>query len=455
MSYQGVFRPSARPRPALCSPRGGDPSQWWRVGVPGLSVRRLALRRQSHRTLPTAAAARRKAADLSLPTRQPAQLGPRRHHPAVPATTTANAHLNAVSGVALSAEAAACRCCGSAIPTQPWTTPTTPPLSPSLRLSVCARFIHPKPPPRDVPDLRPPSPIPSPPPNSNRTFEPHEHGRRGLWQRLVQQCRCGDWQPEQHGQQWLHPKLCAWQEVRAVGRGGGSRKTQQGNTRRCTCGVDLGNGRGCVNNCVSTPTLIAVFSHVPQGSRRTAGRCLSLAATRRRSRPCGRLSTTWRLAQTCLSSSPRSSSAWPPSLSRSVAEFPFPGVQQPPSYPLLPSPSSPTPQLRKLAYLYVVRYAEECPDIALLSISSFQKGLKVSRRLCPSLHLPPSHPHSPTPSSSLPQQDPNQLIRASALRVLSSIRVADIVPVMLIAVKEVCMLAIRLPLLPSCLCPPH
>lgn len=33
-------------------------------------------------------------------------------------------------------------------------------------------------------------------------------------------------------------------------------------------------------------------------------------------------------------------------------------------------------------------------------------------------------------------QDPNQLIRASALRVLSSIRVTIIVPIMMLAIKE-------------------
>ena len=59
-------------------------------------------------------------------------------------------------------------------------------------------------------------------------------------------------------------------------------------------------------------------------------------------------------------------------------------------------------------YQYVVRYAEELPDVALLSISSFQKGLK----------------------------DPNQLIRASALRVLSSIRVDVIIPIVQIAVNQ-------------------
>uniref|UniRef100_A0A8C6U734 AP-3 complex subunit beta n=1 Tax=Neogobius melanostomus TaxID=47308 RepID=A0A8C6U734_9GOBI len=54
-------------------------------------------------------------------------------------------------------------------------------------------------------------------------------------------------------------------------------------------------------------------------------------------------------------------------------------------------------EVKKLVYVYLVRYAEEQQDLALLSISTFQRGLK----------------------------DPNQLIRASALRVLSSIRAAS------------------------------
>ena len=41
----------------------------------------------------------------------------------------------------------------------------------------------------------------------------------------------------------------------------------------------------------------------------------------------------------------------------------------------------PALQLKKLVYMYLVRYAEEVPDIALLSISTFQKGLAV-RCLC-------------------------------------------------------------------------
>ncbi|XP_048449794.1 AP-3 complex subunit beta-1 [Rhincodon typus] len=65
-------------------------------------------------------------------------------------------------------------------------------------------------------------------------------------------------------------------------------------------------------------------------------------------------------------------------------------------------------ELKKLVYVYLVRYAEEQQDLALLSISTFQRALK----------------------------DPNQLIRASALRVLSSIRVSIIVPIMMLSIKE-------------------
>lgn len=40
--------------------------------------------------------------------------------------------------------------------------------------------------------------------------------------------------------------------------------------------------------------------------------------------------------------------------------------------------------MKKLVYVYLVRYAEEQQDLALLSISTFQRGLKVR-----GLHLPP------------------------------------------------------------------
>ncbi|XP_059154175.1 AP-3 complex subunit beta-2-like [Physella acuta] len=68
-------------------------------------------------------------------------------------------------------------------------------------------------------------------------------------------------------------------------------------------------------------------------------------------------------------------------------------------------------EIKKLVYVYLTRYAEEQQDLALLSISTFQRALK----------------------------DPNQLIRASALRVLSSIRVPVIAPIMMLAIKEAVM----------------
>ena len=65
-------------------------------------------------------------------------------------------------------------------------------------------------------------------------------------------------------------------------------------------------------------------------------------------------------------------------------------------------------QIKKLVYVYLTRYAEERQDVALLSISTFQRALK----------------------------DPNQLIRASALRVLSSIRVPVIVPIVMLSIRD-------------------
>ncbi|KAI5714193.1 hypothetical protein M8J76_012670 [Diaphorina citri] len=65
-------------------------------------------------------------------------------------------------------------------------------------------------------------------------------------------------------------------------------------------------------------------------------------------------------------------------------------------------------EVKKLVYVYLARYAEEQQDLALLSISTFQRALK----------------------------DPNQLIRASALRVLSSIRVPMIIPIVMLAIKD-------------------
>jgi AP-3 complex subunit beta len=112
---------------------------------------------------------------------------------------------------------------------------------------------------------------------------------------------------------------------------------------------------------------------------------------------------------------------------------------------------SKNPEIKKLVFVYLVRYAEEQQDLALLSISTFQKSLKVL--LITIIHsksfllpiLPPSLFSFPLSLSSLSSlsllslspQDPNQLIRASALRVLSSIRVPIIVPIMMLAIKDV------------------
>ncbi|CAL1715981.1 unnamed protein product [Somion occarium] len=65
-------------------------------------------------------------------------------------------------------------------------------------------------------------------------------------------------------------------------------------------------------------------------------------------------------------------------------------------------------EIRKLVYIYLLRYAEQEPDLALLSINTFQKDLS----------------------------DPNPLIRAMALRVLSGIRVPMIGSIVVLAIKK-------------------
>ena len=65
-------------------------------------------------------------------------------------------------------------------------------------------------------------------------------------------------------------------------------------------------------------------------------------------------------------------------------------------------------EVKVLVYIYLVRTAEQKPDEALLSINSFQKDL--------------AHP--------------NPRVRALALRVMSSIRVNVIVPVVILAVRK-------------------
>ncbi|OSX59030.1 hypothetical protein POSPLADRAFT_1151272 [Postia placenta MAD-698-R-SB12] len=65
-------------------------------------------------------------------------------------------------------------------------------------------------------------------------------------------------------------------------------------------------------------------------------------------------------------------------------------------------------EVRKLVYIYLLRYAEQEPDLALLSINTFQKDLS----------------------------DPSPLIRAMALRVLSGIRVPMIGSIVVLAIKK-------------------
>ena len=65
-------------------------------------------------------------------------------------------------------------------------------------------------------------------------------------------------------------------------------------------------------------------------------------------------------------------------------------------------------EIRKLVYIYLLRYAEQEPDLALLSINTFQKDLT----------------------------DANPLIRAMALRVLSGINVPMVGNIVILAVKK-------------------
>lgn len=70
--------------------------------------------------------------------------------------------------------------------------------------------------------------------------------------------------------------------------------------------------------------------------------------------------------------------------------------------------ASPNLEIRKLVYIYLLRYAEDEPDLALLSINTFQKDLT----------------------------DSNPLIRAMALRVLSGINLSVVENLVILAVKK-------------------
>ena len=70
----------------------------------------------------------------------------------------------------------------------------------------------------------------------------------------------------------------------------------------------------------------------------------------------------------------------------------------------------PNIDVKKLVYMFLIHYSEQKSDIALLSVNAFQKDLS----------------------------NPNQLIRAQALRVLTSIRVKMIAHLQVLAIKNVC-----------------
>ncbi|KAF8588900.1 hypothetical protein K439DRAFT_1334327 [Ramaria rubella] len=70
--------------------------------------------------------------------------------------------------------------------------------------------------------------------------------------------------------------------------------------------------------------------------------------------------------------------------------------------------ASPNLEIRKLVYIYLLRYAEHEPDLALLSINTFQKDLT----------------------------DSNPLIRAMALRVLSGIKVPMVGSIVALGIKK-------------------
>ncbi|KAF9102676.1 AP-3 complex subunit beta-2 [Mortierella sp. AM989] len=84
---------------------------------------------------------------------------------------------------------------------------------------------------------------------------------------------------------------------------------------------------------------------------------------------------------------------------RDVSEF-FPDVVK--------NVASNSLEVRKLVYIYILKYAEQEQDLALLSVNTFQKDLS----------------------------DKNQLIRAMALRVMSGIRVPVISPIVMLGIKK-------------------
>jgi AP-3 complex subunit beta len=70
--------------------------------------------------------------------------------------------------------------------------------------------------------------------------------------------------------------------------------------------------------------------------------------------------------------------------------------------------ASPNLEIKKLVYIYLLRYAESNPDLALMSINTIQKSLS----------------------------DNNQIVRAMALRVMSGIRVPLISGLVIIGIQR-------------------
>jgi AP-3 complex subunit beta len=70
--------------------------------------------------------------------------------------------------------------------------------------------------------------------------------------------------------------------------------------------------------------------------------------------------------------------------------------------------ADPSIELRLLAYVYLARHAHEEPDLVLLAINSIQKDL----------------------------MDPNQLVRASALRCFAGVNVPAVAAVLMLSIKK-------------------
>lgn len=72
-------------------------------------------------------------------------------------------------------------------------------------------------------------------------------------------------------------------------------------------------------------------------------------------------------------------------------------------------------QVKKLVYVYLVRYAEEQQDLALLSISTFQRGLKVKKYCFKLQNVLPS-----LPAGLYDEHDQSISMRAAAALVYST-----------------------------------